>query len=90
MNLDKAKKRIAKRIKMGFQGYPAITISYQLDENKVASTVLLSLVAEEDAPSQEQSFQSKGDVNNDESIQSAIVKMIERCEVKSVLEGKNS
>lgn len=90
MNLDKAKKRIAKRIKMGFQGYPALTVSYQLDKNNVASAVLLSLVDEEDAPAQEQAFQSKGDVNNDESIQSAIVKMIERCEVKSVLEGKNS
>jgi len=87
MNIDKAKKRIAKRIKMGFQGYPAITISYKLDENKVASTVVLSLVTEENAPAQEQAFQTKGDVQGDESIQSAIVKMIERCEVKSVLEA---
>tara|TARA_R110001592_G_scaffold233093_1_gene490614 strand:- start:20243 stop:20506 length:264 start_codon:yes stop_codon:yes gene_type:complete len=87
MNIDKAKKRIAKRIKMGFQGYPAITISYKLDESKVASTVVLSLVTEENAPAQEQAFQSKGDVQSDESIQSAIVKMIERCEVKSVLEA---
>tara|TARA_R110001592_G_scaffold43362_2_gene140544 strand:- start:4091 stop:4354 length:264 start_codon:yes stop_codon:yes gene_type:complete len=86
MNIDKAKKRIAKRIKMGFQGYPAITISYKLDENKVASAVLLSLVIEENAPAQEQAFQSKGCVHDDDSIQSAIVKMIERCEVKTVQE----
>jgi hypothetical protein len=87
MNIDKAKKRIAKRIKMGFQGYPVITISYSLDDNKVASTVLLSLVVEENMPAQEQAFQSKGNARDDDSIQSAIVKMIERCEVKSVLEA---
>ncbi len=86
MNIDKAKKRIAKRIKMGFQGYPIITISYKQDENKLPSRVLLSLVTEENAPVQEQMFQSKLDAHNDDSIQSAIVKMIERCEVKSVFE----
>tara|TARA_R110002167_G_scaffold79043_1_gene218425 strand:- start:102 stop:365 length:264 start_codon:yes stop_codon:yes gene_type:complete len=87
MNIDKAKKRIAKRIKMGFQGYPTLTIAYKLDENNVATTVLLSLIPEENAPVQEQAFQSKESAHNDDSIQSAIVKMIERCEVKSVLEG---
>jgi hypothetical protein len=86
MNIDKAKKRIAKRVKMGFQGYPTITIAYQLDGNNIASTVLLSLVNEENAPTQEQAFQSKGDAHDDDSIQSAIVKMIERCEVKTVFE----
>lgn len=88
MNIDKAKKRIAKRIKMGFQGYPSLTIAYKLDENKIATTVLLSLVTEEDSPVQEQAFQSKGNAHDDDSIQSAIVKMIERCEVKSVLEAE--
>lgn len=87
MNIDKAKKRIAKRVKMGFQGYPTMTITYAHDENKQASTVVLSLIVEEDTPAQEQAFQSKGDAHNDESIQSAIVKMIERCEVKTVIEA---
>jgi len=86
MHIDKAKKRIAKRVKMGFQGYPTLTISYLLDDNKLASKVLLSLVLEENEPAQEQAFQSKVDAHDDESIQSAIVKMIERCEVSSVLE----
>ena len=90
MNIDKAKKRIAKRIKMGFQGYPTITITYKMDEKKTANTVLLSLVTEENGPLQEQTFQSKGNIHDDESIQSAIVKMIERCEVKTVLEKKAS
>lgn len=87
MNIDKAKKRIAKRIKMGFQGYPVLTISYLLDENNVPSKVVLSLVVEEGAEEQKQPFQSKGNVHDDESVQSAIVKMIERCEVKTVAEA---
>lgn len=28
MNLDKAKKRIAKQVKKGFNGYPKITLAY--------------------------------------------------------------
>lgn len=86
MNIDKAKKRIAKRVKMGFQGYPILTISYQMDDENIASTVLLSLVLEEGAEEQKQPFHAKGSVHEDESVQSAIVKMIERCEVKTVLE----
>lgn len=86
MNIDKAKKRIAKRVKMGFQGYPVLTISYQMDDENIASTVLLSLLLEEGAEEQKQPFHSKGNVHEDESVQSAIVKMIERCEVKTVLE----
>ncbi|MFV1871960.1 MAG: hypothetical protein ACMZ64_01365 [Oleiphilus sp.] len=86
MNIDKAKKRIAKRVKMGFQGYPVLTISYQFDENNIASSIVLSLVLEEGAEEMKQPFHSKGNVHDDESVQSAIVKMIERCEVKTVQE----
>lgn len=87
MNIDKAKKRISKRIKMGFQGYPTLTIAYSLDEQSNSSSVSLSLVIEDGAAAQIQTFQSKAHAQEDESIQSAIVKMIERCEVKSVLES---
>lgn len=85
MHIDKAKKRIAKRIKMGFQGYPQLSIAYldSLDDQK--ETVLLSLQLEQYAEPQEQRFSSKGDAREDAAIQSAIVKMIERCEVKSVV-----
>jgi len=85
MHIDKAKKRIAKRAKMGFQGYPQLTITYQGHSAEQPDTVLLSLQLEEHAEWQEQKFASKGDAREDESIQSTIVKMMERCEVKTVL-----
>ncbi len=83
MNLDKSKKRIAKRVKMGFQGYPEISISYS-DESGAGSTVTVTFVAEEGAEPMEQRFQSKDNAREDEFIQSAIVKMIERSEAKTV------
>lgn len=85
MHIDKAKKRIAKRIKMGFQGYPVLSIAYQGTAPGLNDSVLLCLQLEENADQQEQRFSSKGDAREDESIQSTIVKMIERCQVKTVV-----
>jgi len=84
MNLEKSKKRIAKKIKMGFQGYPEISISYFGHANDTAEQVAISFVAEEGAAPMEERFQSKSDAREDEVIQSAIVKMIERSEAKTV------
>ncbi|MFL0803983.1 MAG: hypothetical protein K6L81_09695 [Agarilytica sp.] len=85
MNLEKSKKRIAKKIKMGFQGYPQIAISYLNDESDAASEVIVKFIAEEGAESMEERFQCKSDAREDEVIQSAIVKMIERSEAKTVV-----
>jgi hypothetical protein len=85
MHIDKAKKRIAKRVKMGFQGYPQLSIAYLGQSEGAPDTVLLSLQMEEEAQWQEQKFSSKGDAREDEAIQSTIVKMMERCEVKTLL-----
>jgi hypothetical protein len=84
MNLEKSKKRIAKRVKMGFQGYPQISISYVGASTSRAEEVLVKLVMEEDAEPMTESFKSKLDVREDEVIQSALVKMIERSEAKTV------
>lgn len=86
MNVEKAKKRIAKRVKMGFKGYPQLTLAYFGESADLASDVVATLVLEDGEPPQEQRFSSKGDVREDEFIQSALVKIIERTEVKSVLE----
>lgn len=86
MNLDKAKKRIAKRVKMGFKGYPQITLAYFGVSTEMATDVVATFVLEECAEPQEQKFSSKGDVREDEFVQSALVKIIERTEAKSVLE----
>ena len=84
MNLDKSKKRIAKKIKMGFQGYPEISIAYFGSNVDRAEKVTITFTLEEGATPMEESFQSKTDAREDEVIQSAIVKMIERSQAKTV------
>lgn len=86
MNLDKSKKRIAKRAKMGFQGYPQISISYSGKSSNHADEVLVEFVLEEGAETQLERFASKVDAREDETIQSALVKMIERSEAKTVVQ----
>ena len=86
MNLEKSKKRIAKRVKKGFQGYPEITISYLGSTSDLAERVAVSFVAEEGADPMEECFDSKSDAREDEVIQSAIVKMIERTDAKTIMQ----
>lgn len=86
MNLDKSKKRIAKKVKMGFQGYPQIAIEYFGTNPNCANEVSIKFTLEEGAPVQEERFSSEDDVRENEVIQSAIVKMIERSEAKTVLQ----
>lgn len=84
MNLEKSKKRIAKKVKMGFQGYPTITVEYFGNTSDLANEVLVKFCLEDGAEIQEERFSSKGDAREDESIQSALVKMIERSNAKTV------
>tara|TARA_B110000858_G_scaffold156870_1_gene179426 strand:+ start:521 stop:817 length:297 start_codon:yes stop_codon:yes gene_type:complete len=84
MNLEKSKKRIAKKIKMGFQGYPEISIAYFGSTINIAEQVAVSFVAEQGAEAMEERFHSKSDAREDQVIQSAIVKMIERSEANTV------
>jgi len=84
MNLEKSKKRIAKKVKMGFHGYPTIGITYFGPSEDLATEVSLELIQEEGAAPQTEKFSTKGDIREDETIQSAIVKMIERSGVQSV------
>lgn len=84
MNLEKSKSRIAKKVKMGFQGYPEITLAYFGPASDHASEVRVKFCLEEGAEIQEERFSSKGDAREDEAIQSALVKMIERSGAKTV------
>lgn len=86
MNLDKSTKRIAKRVKRGFQGYPQISIAYFGDTSELATEVVVGYIAEEGDAVQEQKFCSKEDVRLDETIQTTILKVIERADAKTVLE----
>ena len=85
MNLDKSKKRIAKRAKMGFQGYPKISITYCGATTSITTEVVVEFILEEGVGIQTEKFSSKTDAREDETIQSALVKMIERSEAKTVV-----
>jgi len=74
---------------MGFQGYPKISICYNGSNTEVATEVVITYVAEEGEPIQTERFKSAMDVREDEVIQSAIVKMIERADAKTVLLDEN-
>ncbi len=69
---------------MGFQGYPKITLSYHGKTINHATEVLVEFVLEEGADVQTERFSSKIDARDDETIQSALVKMIERTDSKTV------
>jgi hypothetical protein len=86
MNLDKCTKRIAKRVKKGFQGYPQISIAYFGESAELATEVVVGFIMEEGAAVQEQKFSSKSDVRKDETIQTTLLKIIERADAKTVLE----
>jgi hypothetical protein len=84
MKLDKSRKRISKKVKMGFQGFPTIAIQYfGLNEN-LATAVQLEFVLEEGMEPQIERFSTETDIRDDETVQSAIVKMIERSGARSV------
>lgn len=69
---------------MRFKGYPEISISYTGSRSDFAEEVIVTFIAEEGSSPMEERFKSKSDAREDEIIQSAIVKMIERAEAKTV------
>jgi len=86
MNLDKSTKRIAKRVKKGFQGYPQISLAYFGQSVDCATEVVVGYILEEGAKVQEQKFVCKTDARQDETIQTTLLKVIERADAKTVLE----
>lgn len=86
MNVDKAKKRIAKYVKRGFKGYPIIAIEYFGVTQDSASQVRITFTQEEGAEPQEQTFESQQNAREDETIQSLLVKIIDRAETNTVTE----
>lgn len=86
MNVDKAKKRIAKLLKKGFKGYPQISLEYFGESTGCATEVVVRFTLDEGAEAQEQRFSSETDARESEVIQSALVKIIERANATSVIE----
>ena len=86
MNLDKSTKRIAKRVSKGFQGYPQISLAYFGVSSDMATEVVVGFTSEEGGVVQEQKLVSKGDARKDETIQTTLLKIIERANAKTVHE----
>jgi len=86
MNLDKSTKRIAKRVKKGFQGYPQISIAYFGATVNIATEVVVGFISEEGVDAQEQKFSCQDDARKDETIQTTLLKIIERANAKTVVE----
>ncbi|CAA0105333.1 Uncharacterised protein [Zhongshania aliphaticivorans] len=86
MHIDKAKKRIAKQVKKGFSGYPSVTLAYFGATPESAQELVISFTLEEGAEVQIQKFSCENDAREDETIQSTIVKIIERANVNTVIE----
>lgn len=84
MNIDKSNKRIMKMVKKGFQGYPKISISYYGATEKLATKVTVAFTAEENSEVQTETFNTENEIREDTTIQSTIVKIIERSGAKSV------
>ena len=85
MNLEKSTKRIAKRVKKGFQGYPQVILTYFGETQDCATKVVVEFMPDAEADVQEQKFISTGDTRNDEVIQTTLLKIIERAEAKTVV-----
>ena len=49
MNVDKAKKRILKRVQRGFKGYPQISLEYFGKTTDLATEVVITFLPEENA-----------------------------------------
>ncbi len=86
MNVDKAKKRIAKQVSNGFKGYPLVSIAYFGEQPDKATEVVIQFILEEGAEPQAQKFTAENDVREDETIQTVLVKIIERSNALSVTE----
>ena len=86
MNIDKAKKRITKQIKKGMNGYPQIKLEYFGKTTEFATEIVISFMLDDISEPQEQKFVSETDIREDETIQSILVKIIERANASTVIE----
>ena len=84
MKIDRSKKRITKKSKKGFRGYPLVTVAYYGPNNKVATKAAVGLITEENGETRMQRFSSTEDVRNDAGIQAQIIEIIDNAGALSV------
>ena len=84
MNLEKAQKRINKRVKRGFHGYPLISIQYFGASTELATKVEVGFIDQENAEPMLEIFSCETDIRKDETVQTTIIKIIDRVDAKTV------
>jgi hypothetical protein len=84
MNLDKSQKRINKRVKRGFHGYPMISIQYFGPTEVLATKVEVGFIEQKNAEPMLETFNSETDIRQDETVQTTIIKIIDRVDAKTV------
>lgn len=86
MKVEKARKRIEKHLKKGFNGHPSIRLDYFGSSADTATDVVVTYQADERSEPQDQTFSAVGDVRVDEAIQTVLLKIIERTQPISITE----
>lgn len=84
MNLDKSQKRISKRVKRGFHGYPMISIAYFGPSESLATKVEVGFIEQENAEPMLETFSSETDIRKNETVQTTIIKIIDRVDAQTV------
>ncbi len=79
-------KRLQKKAKRGFRGYPVASIAFYGPDDRAASKVAVGIIAgeNEEAFALERWFSEDIDVRSDPEIGEAILEFIERYDVKTV------
>jgi hypothetical protein len=80
-------KRLQKRAKKGFRGYPAATIAFYGPDDRFASKVVVGITAgeSEETLALERWFAEDTDVRNDPVVGEAIALFIEQYDIKTVV-----
>lgn len=86
MNVQRSKKRMDKKVKKGFRGYPIATIALYGADNKTATKVVASIIVTEGAdPETQEKWFSVSDVRNDATILDEILSFLETNQALSVI-----
>ncbi|MDP6515718.1 MAG: hypothetical protein QF926_03710 [Alphaproteobacteria bacterium] len=80
-------KRLRKKAKRGFRGYPVATIAIYGSDDRIASKMAVAIVAREGAEptALERWFAEDGDVRNDARMGAEVLRFIENHDVKTVV-----
>jgi hypothetical protein len=85
--LERARKRLGKRAKKGFRGYPVATVAFYGPDNTVATKLSVGIVPAEDAEVTDlrRWFSEGTDIRNDVDVAEEVLAFIADADAKSVV-----